>query len=53
MDKSLLEALAEEVQRTPAELGRIVGRQDAEAHHSGMTEFINEMERQIDAWRRF
>ena len=53
MDKSLLEALAEEVQRTPAELGRIVGRQDAEARHSGMTEFINEMERQIDAWRRF
>ena len=53
MDKSLLEALADEVQRTAAELGRIVGRQDAEASHPAMTEFLNEMERQIDAWRRF
>ncbi len=52
-DKSLLEALAEEVLRTPAELGRIVGRRDAEAGHSGMTEFVNQLEEQIDAWRRF
>ena len=53
MDKSLLEALAEEVQRTPAEVGRIVGRHDAKASHPGMMDLLNEMERQIDAWRRF
>ena len=53
MDKSLLEALAEEVQRTPAEIGRIVGRQDAEAGHPEMTEFLNQLEEKIDAWRRF
>ena len=53
MDKSLLEALAEEVQRTPAELGRIVGKQDAERGHPGMTEFLNQLGEQIGAWRRF
>ena len=53
VDKSLLEALAEEVQRSPAELGRIVGRQGAEASHPAMMELLDHLEHQIDAWRRF
>ena len=51
--KSLLDALCEEVQRTPEELGRIVGRHDAEAGHAALTEFLDQLEHQIEAWRRF
>ena len=53
MDKSLLEALAGEVKQSPADLGRVVGRHDAETIYPAMAEFLNEMKDQIDAWRRF
>ena len=53
LHKGLLEALAEEVQRDSADLGRIVGRHDTEASYPEMMGFLGELERQIDAWRRF
>ena len=53
LHKSLLEALAEEVQRDSADIGRIVGRHDVEANHPEMMGFLGELEEQIDAWRRF
>ena len=52
-DKGMLETLAEEVQRKPAELGRVVGKREAEAGHPRMAEFLSKLEEQIDAWRRF
>ncbi len=51
--KAMLETFAEEVKRSSAELGRIVGRQDAETNHSGMAEFLIKLKEQIGAWRRF
>ena len=51
--KAMLETFAEEVKRSSAELGRIVGRQDAETNHAEMTEFLIKLKEQIDAWRRF
>ena len=51
--KATLEAFADEVKRSAAELGRIVGRRDAETNHEGMAEFIIKLKEQIGAWRRF
>ena len=53
VDKAMLETFAEEVKRSSAELGRIVGRQDAETNHAGMAEFLIKLKEQIGAWRRF
>ena len=50
--KATLDAFADEVKRSPAELGRIVGRRDAETDHRGMVEFLIKLKEQIDAWRR-
>ena len=50
--KATLEAFADEVKRSPAELGRIVGRRDAEIGHRGMVEFLIKLKEQIDVWRR-
>ena len=51
--KAMLEAFADEVKRSSAELGRIVGRQDAKTNHAGMAEFLIKLKEQIGAWRRF
>ncbi len=51
--KAMLDAFADEVKRSPAELGRIVGRRDAETNHRGMAEFLIKLKEQIGAWRRF
>ena len=51
--KAVLEAFAAEVRRSSAELGRIVGRRDAETNHEEMTELLIKLEEQISAWRRF
>ena len=51
--KAVLEAFAEEVKRSPPELGRIVGKHDAESNHKAMRGLLIELEEQINAWRRF
>ena len=51
--KAMLEAFADEVKRSSAELGRIVGRRDAETNHGGMAEFLIKLKEQIGVWRRF
>ena len=50
--KAMLEAFADEVKRSSAELGRIVGRRCAETNHAGMAEFLIKLKEQIGAWRR-
>ena len=51
--KAMLKAFADEVKRSSVELGRIVGRRDAETNHAGMAEFLIKLKEQIGAWRRF
>ena len=51
--KAMLDALADEVRRSPAEIGRIVGRHDAEKEHPDMAELLFQLEEHINAWRRF
>lgn len=50
--KATLDALAGEVRRSSAELGRIVGKHDAETNHADMAELLLQLEEHIDAWRR-
>ncbi len=50
--KGRFEAFAAEVRRSCADLGRIVGRHDAETNHEGATELLMKLEEQISTWRR-
>ena len=49
--KEDLEAFASEVGRSSPEIGRIVGRHEAEGR-GGMAELLVQLEEQIDAWWR-
>ena len=50
--KEDLEAFASEIGRSPPEVGRIVGRHEAERRGEGAAELLVQLEEQIDAWRR-
>ena len=50
--KDKLEAFASEVGRSASEIGRIVGRHEAERHGERVAGLLVQLEEQIDAWRR-
>ena len=50
--KANLEAFASEIGRSALEIGRIVGKHETERRGEGITEFLVQLEEQIDAWRR-
>lgn len=50
--KANLEALASELGRSPADLGRVVGRRETENGAEGVAELLVQLEEQVKAWRR-
>lgn len=50
--KANLEAFASEIGRLTSEIGRIVGRHEAERRGEGIAELLVQLEEQINSWRR-
>lgn len=50
--KSLLEAFAGDLERTPAAIARIVGRREAEKNGPGIADFLIPLRERIQAWRQ-
>ncbi len=50
--KSLLEAFAGDLERTPAEIARIVGRREAQKNSPKIADFLIPLRERIQAWRQ-
>lgn len=51
--KSGLDALASEVNQTPSEIARIVGRRETEERENELADFLIPFKEQINKWRQF
>lgn len=50
--KAALEAFATELNQTPSDIARVVGRQETEDGGPELAEFLVPLEEQINAWRQ-